>query len=86
MSMSVASFLPRDVPLTVGTEFIRKAAMEAGYRQVELLEPPVDTNADNPAVDGDGFRARHGIQPNEVLLAMVCRMVPDLKLEGLLSA
>ena len=86
MSMSVASFLPRDVPLTVGTEFIRKAAMDAGHRQVELLEPPVDTNADNPAVDGSGFRADQGIQPNEVLLAMVCRLVPDLKLEGLLSA
>lgn len=86
MSMSVASFLPRDVPLTVGTEFIRKAAKEAGYRQVELLEPPVDTDADNPAVDGNDFRAKKGIQPNEVLLAMVCRLVPDLKLEGLLSA
>lgn len=86
MSMSVASFLPRDVPLTVGTKFIRKAAMDAGHRQVVLLEPPVDTNADNPAVDGSGFRADRGIQPNEVLLAMVCRLVPDLKLEGLLSA
>ncbi len=86
MSMSVASFLPRDVPLTVGTEFIRKAAMDSGHRQVELLEPPVDTNADNPAVDGSGFRANQGIHPNEVLFAMVCRLVPDLKLEGLLSA
>ncbi len=86
MSMSVASFLPRDVPLTVGTEFIRKAAMDAGYRQVVLLEPPVDTNADNPAVDGEGFRANHGIRSNEVLFAIVCRLVPDLKLEGLLLA
>jgi glycosyltransferase involved in cell wall biosynthesis len=86
MSMSVASFLPRDVPLTVGTEFIRKAAMDSGHRQVELLEPPVDTSTDNPAVDGSGFRANQGIHPNEILFAMVCRLVPDLKLEGLLSA
>ncbi len=86
MSMSVASFLPRNVPLTVGTEFIRQAAIAAGHRQVELLEPPVDTKADNPSVEGRSFRSEHGIQSDEVLLTMVCRLVPDLKLEGLLSA
>lgn len=86
MSMSVASFLPRNVPLTVGTEFIRQAAIAAGHRRVELLEPPVDTKADNPSVDGRAFRAEQGIQPDEILLAMVCRLVPDLKLEGLLAA
>ncbi|MCA6107159.1 glycosyltransferase family 4 protein [Bradyrhizobium cenepequi] len=86
MSMSVASFLPRNVPLTVGTEFIRQAAIAAGHRRVELLEPPVDTKADNPSIDGQSFRAQHGVQPHEVLIAIVCRLVPDLKLEGLLSA
>jgi glycosyltransferase involved in cell wall biosynthesis len=86
MSMSVAPFLPRSVPLTVGTELIRRSALAAGHRSVELLEPPVDTQADNPSVDGGSFRARHGVRPDEVLVAMVCRLVPDLKLEGLLSA
>jgi glycosyltransferase involved in cell wall biosynthesis len=86
MSMSVAPFLPRSVPLTVGTELIRQAATAAGHRRVMLLEPPVDTRADNPSVDGRSFRAERGVQPDEVLLAMVCRLVPDLKLEGLLSA
>ncbi|OCK58193.1 glycosyltransferase family 4 protein [Bradyrhizobium sp. LMTR 3] len=86
MSMSVASFLPRNVPLTVGTELIRRAAIDAGHRHVELLEPPVDTRADNPSIDGRSFRADQGVEPDEVLLAMVCRLVPDLKLEGLLSA
>jgi glycosyltransferase involved in cell wall biosynthesis len=86
MSMSVASFLPRNVPLTVGTEFIRRAAVAAGHRRVELLEPPVDTKADNPDVDGASFRAEHGVRPEEILIGMVCRLVPDLKLEGLLAA
>jgi glycosyltransferase involved in cell wall biosynthesis len=86
MSMSVAPFLPRSVPLTVGTELIRQAAIAAGHRRVILLEPPVDTRVDNPSVDGRSFRAEQGIQPDEVLIAMVCRLVPDLKLEGLLSA
>jgi glycosyltransferase involved in cell wall biosynthesis len=86
MSMSVAPFLPRSVSLTVGTDLIRHAAIAAGHRRVILLEPPVDTKADNPGVDGRHFRAERGVQPNEVLIAMVCRLVPDLKLEGLLSA
>jgi glycosyltransferase involved in cell wall biosynthesis len=86
MSMSVAPFLPRSVPLTVGTELIRRTALAAGHRSVGLLEPPVDTQTDNPSVDGRGFRAGLGLRSDEVLVAMVCRLVPDLKLEGLLSA
>jgi glycosyltransferase involved in cell wall biosynthesis len=86
MSMSVASFLPRSVYLTVGTETIRQAAIAAGHQHVTLLEPPVDTQADHPAVDGRDFRIARGIDPYEVLITVVCRLVPDLKLEGLLSA
>lgn len=86
MSMSVAPFLPHGVPLTVGTEMIRWAAVTAGHRHVTLLEPPVDTEADHPSADGGAFRVAHGIAPDEVLIAMVCRLVPDLKLEGLLTA
>jgi glycosyltransferase involved in cell wall biosynthesis len=86
MAMSVAPFLPRTVPLAVGTEQIRKAAVAAGHRRVMLLEPPVDTDADNPSVDGKKFRARYGIEADEVVVAMICRLVPELKLEGLLAA
>jgi glycosyltransferase involved in cell wall biosynthesis len=86
MSMSVAPFLPRSMPLTVGTELIRQATIAAGYQRVELLEPPVDTRSDHPSVDGSSFRAGLGIQPDEVVVAMICRLVPDLKLEGLLTA
>jgi glycosyltransferase involved in cell wall biosynthesis len=86
MSMSVVPFFPRTVPLIVGTEQIREAAVAAGHRRVTLLEPPVDTDSDGPAVDGTAFRSQHGITPDEVLVAMVCRLVPELKLEGLLAA
>ena len=34
MSMSVAPFVPRTVPLIVGTERIREAALKAGHRRV----------------------------------------------------
>lgn len=86
MSMSVAPFVPRTVPLIVGTERIREAALAAGHRRVTLLEPPVDTETDHPLVEGGEFRARHGIGAGEVVAVMVCRLVPDLKLEGLLAA
>lgn len=86
MSMSVVPFLPRCVPLVVGTEQIRDAALAAGHRHVSVIEPPVDTDADHPALDGGPFRRDHGIAPDEVLLAMVCRLVPELKLEGVLAA
>jgi glycosyltransferase involved in cell wall biosynthesis len=86
MSMSVASFLPRSLPLTVGTERIRTTALGGGYRDVMLLEPPVDTIADHPSVDGQAFRAELQVRRDEILVAIVCRLVHDLKLEGLLSA
>jgi glycosyltransferase involved in cell wall biosynthesis len=85
MSKSVASFVPKSIPLTVGTEFIRQAAVADGFSNVSLIEPPVDTMADSPRIDGSGFRLQHGIKPDDVLIAMICRLVPDLKLEGLLS-
>lgn len=37
-------------------------------------------------MDGSEFRGQHGIPSDEVLVAMVCRLVPELKLEGLLAA
>lgn len=86
MSMSVPSFLPRSIPLTVGTEMIRRAAIAAGHQDVTLLEPPVDTQSDHPLVDGTRFRAAQNIRPDEIMIAMVCRLAPNLKLEGLLSA
>lgn len=86
MSMSVVPFFPRTVRLLVGTEQIREAALAAGHRRVSLLEPPVDTEADHPSADGTAFRTKHGIEADEIMIAMICRLVPELKLEGLLMA
>ena len=77
MSMSVAPFFPRTVPLLVGTEQIREAALAAGHRRVTLLEPPVDTEADNPSVDGSSFRAQHGIGPDEILVGWSAGWFPN---------
>ncbi|UJW33684.1 glycosyltransferase family 4 protein [Saccharothrix sp. AJ9571] len=85
MSMSVVPFFPKTVPMTVGTEEIRAAAIAAGHQRVTLLEPPVDTDGDRPDLE-TSFREEHGLDPAVPLLAMVCRLVPELKLEGLLAA
>ena len=86
MSMSVAPFLPRNLPLVVGTAEIRGRALADGFRAVELIEPPVDVAANRPEVEAGGFRAAHGLAAGVPLVVAVCRLVPELKLEGLLAA
>ncbi|MCI4677047.1 glycosyltransferase family 4 protein [Rhodoblastus acidophilus] len=86
MSMSVPAFLPRRIPLTLGTEAIRLAAVAGGHRRAALLEPPIDAEADRPQLDSGAFRGALGVAPDEILIGIVCRLAPDLKLEGLLSA
>jgi glycosyltransferase involved in cell wall biosynthesis len=86
MSMAVAPFLPRCMPVVVGTEQIRAGALAAGFRSVTLIEPPVDVVGNHPGFDPGGFRARHGLAAEVPLVAVVCRLVPDLKREGLLAA
>lgn len=86
MSMAVAPFLPRDMPLIVGTTAIKRRAEAAGHTSVTLLEPPVDTDENAPGFDGAAFRAAHGLSPTSTLIVVVGRLSRELKLEGLLSA
>ncbi len=86
MSMEVAPFLPRKVPLVVGTEEIRRKAVAAGHTSVTLLEPPVDTSLNSPSVVGSAFRLVNGLDPEKILIVVVGRLVKELKREGLLSA
>ncbi|MFJ2617888.1 glycosyltransferase [Glutamicibacter sp. NPDC087344] len=87
MSMAVADFIPRDMALTVGTEQIQDERTRKGYTQTSLLEPPIDIN-ENQADTALGceFRATHGIPGDVLLLVVVSRLVPELKLEGILTA
>jgi len=86
MSMAVAPFLPHGMPLVVGTADLRRRALAAGRASVTLLEPPVDVRANAPTFDPGSFRADHGLDPVIPLVAVVCRLVAELKLEGLLAA
>ncbi|MCL3817855.1 glycosyltransferase family 4 protein [Aeromicrobium wangtongii] len=88
MSMAVAPFLPRSMPLVVGTEQIAATERAAGRTFVSVLEPPVDIVANRPGVAGDlrSARRRWGILEDRPTIVCVTRLARQLKLEGLLTA
>jgi L-malate glycosyltransferase len=87
MSMSVAPFIPSDLPLVVGTEQIAAAERRTGRRDVTVIEPPVDLEQNAPgAVDPREFRRRHRIDPGALTIVAVSRLAAELKLEGLEAA
>lgn len=87
MSMAVAPFLPADMPLVVGTEQIAADERSRGRRNVTVIEPPVDIVHNAPGtVDAHAFRTGLGIEPHELMIVAVTRLVAELKLEGLLTA
>lgn len=85
MSMSVAGFIPDSTPLVVGTERLRRHV--AGTREgvVQLVEPPVDTVANQPGAFAAGFRASLPIGDGQ-LVVIVSRLAHELKLEGIVTA
>jgi phosphatidylinositol alpha-mannosyltransferase len=86
LSAKVAPFLPRSMPLIVGVDALRRQCLDEGFKSVDLIEPPVDVHRDHPGYDGSEFRAQWQVGPKTALIVSVCRLVPALKLEGLLAA
>jgi glycosyltransferase involved in cell wall biosynthesis len=82
--MRVPRWMPRYGELIVGTaQLVDEAA--AFRARPTLIEPPVNTDTDDPAIiDGRAFRAEHGIGTDEILLSVVSRLEPDMKAEGIL--
>jgi glycosyltransferase involved in cell wall biosynthesis len=88
MSMAVAPFIPRVMPLLVGTEQIAHAERVAGRRDVGVLEPPVDLvhNAPLPEPEVAAFRSQYAVDPQDFLVVCVSRLARELKAEGLITA
>lgn len=86
LSMSVSPYVPASVPLVMGTEELSEEAAAAHGAPVWALEPPVDTAADSPAVDGTALRDSLGIDPEELLAVTVSRLALELKLDALVDA
>jgi glycosyltransferase involved in cell wall biosynthesis len=87
MSMAVAPFLPSSMPLVVGTRAIQEATAAGRKGPVHLIEPPVDVVLNAPGHRVDEFRAEYGLDEQDAIdIGVVCRLVPELKLEGVLTA
>jgi len=86
MSMAIAPFLPRTLPLVVGTAQIEAAERQSGRRLTTLIEPPVDLVENAPSPEGCRLRSRWGISDDETCIVTVTRLAHELKLEGILSA
>lgn len=72
--------LPRHQPLVLGLGALMGDGRAFGHRDISLIEPPVNTATDAPGqVDGAAFRREHGIGDDELLLAIVTRLVPALE-------
>jgi len=86
--MAVADFLPRTMPLIVGTEQIEAYERASGRHLVSTMAPPVDLEFNDPALpfDVEGFRREWSIDPNSLTIGVVTRLAAELKLEGLLTA
>ncbi|MDQ6738934.1 MAG: glycosyltransferase [Actinomycetota bacterium] len=88
MSMAVAPFIPKHVPLLVGTKEIAAAEREFGRDIVGLLEPPVDLLRNGPSIEVgvQAFRRKWGLEDQKYNVVVVSRLAHELKLEGLLGA
>lgn len=88
MSMAVAPFIPKSMPLMVGTEQIHRWESSRGRGEVHVMEPPVDTHANQASatVGLDAFSRKFGLSDRFLTVVCVSRLAQELKLEGLMSA
>lgn len=86
LSMDVPEHIPRHEPLVVGTRGLLE--QQQGRRpRVHLIEPPIDTVLNAPGRGGPDAREQLGLDPEDLVVAVVCRMTTDLgKVEGVLEA
>ncbi|MBT2567567.1 glycosyltransferase family 4 protein [Arthrobacter sp. ISL-85] len=85
LSMEVPGFLPRHLPLIVGTPGL--AAREMQRRcNVHVIEPPIDTDY-NRSRGTAASRRELGINEKDLVIAIVGRLTTDLgKVNGVLAA
>lgn len=85
--MDVPRWLPRHAAMIVGTHDLAELAGSFRDRPATLIEPPVNTATDDPAVvDAAAFRAEHGLAPEDIVVGVVSRLEPDMKEEGIVRA
>jgi glycosyltransferase involved in cell wall biosynthesis len=77
---------PKSIPIIFAHQYIAEAARQSGFKRVHLIRPPVDTDAENPAVDASSFLESHDLDGGYQNVVIVSRMAEKAKLEGLQRA
>jgi glycosyltransferase involved in cell wall biosynthesis len=76
-------WLPRYPPLITGTREIADRAALHRTQPPVLIEPPVNTDTDSPAVvDGTAFRRAHGLG-TDIVVGVVSRLEPSAKIDSI---
>ncbi|MFE8886125.1 glycosyltransferase family 4 protein [Pseudarthrobacter enclensis] len=85
LSMDIPDFLPRDIPMIVGTQGL--AELEARRRgNVHVIEPPINTEL-NKSKGTEKARRQIAIHSRSLVVSIVGRLTTDLgKLDGVLAA
>lgn len=84
MNMTLTRILPKSPLTTFGVPELVLQARAAGWRQAELLLPPVDVRLNSPGtVDTRDFREHYRIKDGELAIVTVSRLAPSLKGESL---
>lgn len=87
MSMSKPRYLPRTVPLTMGTKALARAASTTHKAPVMLLEPPIDVLAEVCSVrEVRLLRNSLGLCAGEPTIGIVSRLAKEMKAEGIQDA
>jgi glycosyltransferase involved in cell wall biosynthesis len=83
MTMGLATYLPRAVPMTVGYGDLMDEARLRQRAPVHLLEPPVDTASDQCGNDTDAFRREFDLPEGPMTVVLVSRVAVAMKQEGI---
>jgi glycosyltransferase involved in cell wall biosynthesis len=76
-------WLPRYPPLITGTRELADRVAPHREQPPALIEPPVNTNTDSPAlIDGTAFRRAHGLG-TDIVVAVVSRLEPSMKADSI---
>jgi glycosyltransferase involved in cell wall biosynthesis len=85
LSMEVPDFIPRDVPLIVGTARLARDESKR-RRDVRLMEPPIDVDLDAPRTAA-GARAALGVARSAFVVSVVGRLSAEHdKARGVVAA